>query len=893
MVINFNIDYRASWGQTVCVCGSTPELGKWDEQKALRLNCQNYSQWIGKIIIKNPTKKIEYYYLIKDGDAIVRKEWGKPHQIQTNKDKSFIISDLWQDIPTQEFLYTSPFSESFFAHKLKEEVNFFDKTIYLKINCPYVKKNQIVILCGESDILGNWNPSKALSLTPETARTWQITIDASLIKTPLAYKLAIYDKQQKQVVHWENGDNRILNPFSSDLKKNTVKAENIDYRYGWVNWKVAGVAIPVFSIRSKESFGIGEFSDLKRMVDWAVKTDQKIIQILPINDTTITRKWTDSYPYNAISIYALHPIYLGLKEFPLKNKELLKKYSKQAKDLNDLKVIDYEKVISLKSAYVVDLFDETGEETLKSKKYKEFFDTNKEWLFPYACFCYFRDKYKTADYTAWKEFNVYDIKALETLIDSDKQTRKSIEQTYFTQYLLHIQLLEVKKYAHSKGVILKGDIPIGISRNSVEAWVEPHLFNLDTQTGAPPDDFSITGQNWGFPTYNWEEMSKDNYQWWAKRFRKMSDYFDAYRIDHILGFFRIWEIPLHSVQGLLGYFSPALPYSVDEIRHRGMWFDEYRMTMPYIHEHFLTQFFGEYVQEVIEKYLSPISWQRFELKEFCNTQAKIKDLFAGKEDVKSVRIRQGLYGLCNEVLFIRDKREPDKFHPRITAQYTFSFNDLDGTTKSAFNRLYDEFFYHRHTQFWKEQALKKLPTLISSTEMLVCGEDLGMIPSSVPDVMKQLQILSLEIQRMPKDSNTLFENLNHIPYLSVCTTSTHDMPPLRAWWSENRDLRQKYYNEVLWKSGMAPEDCTSDICHLIVNNHVKSPAMLVVLPLQDWLSIDDKLRNPNAEEERINIPSNPQHYWRYRMHLDIEELIENNSFNNRIKEMLENAGRIL
>jgi len=892
MTIRFNIDYRASWGQTVCICGSIPELGNWDEKNALRLDCYNYSKWTNEIKIENPPADISYYYLIKDGDAIVRKEWGDPHTLNID-DKTFLVSDFWQDIPAQQFLYTSPFSESFFAHKINDKISFFDKTIYLKVNCPYVKKDQILVLCGESDLLGNWNPQQALTLKPETSRIWQITIDASSMKTPLACKLAIYDSSKKQVVHWEYGDNRSLAPFSSDMKKNTVKVINTDYRYGWVNWKVAGVAIPVFSIRSKDSFGVGEFSDLKKMIDWAVETEQKIIQVLPINDTTLTHRWTDSYPYNAISIYALHPMYLGLKDYPLSDKKLFKQYTEQGEQLNALKAIDYEKVIALKNNYVKDLYAEKGQKTLKSKKYKEFFKANEEWLFPYACFCYFRDKYKTPDYSTWENAGTYDADKLSLFMKDDAGMQEAVNQIYFFQYLLHEQLLEVKKYAHSKGIILKGDIPIGISRNSVEAWVEPHLFNMDTQTGAPPDDFSVSGQNWGFPTYNWDEMAKDNYRWWSKRFHKMSDYFDAYRIDHILGFFRIWEIPLHSVQGLLGYFSPALPYTVDEIRNRGMWFDEYRMTMPYIHEHFMPQFFGEYAQEVMETYLNPISWQRFELKEFCNTQIKIKLLFEGKEDVKSMRIRNGLYGLCNEVLFIRDKKEPDKFHPRITAQYTFSFNDLDGGAKAAFNGLYDEFFYRRHTQFWKEQALNKLPTLISSTNMLVCGEDLGMIPSSVPDVMRQLQILSLEIQRMPKDSNTLFENLNVIPYLSVCTTSTHDMPPVRAWWRESKDLRQKYYNDVLWKPGLAPDDCTPELCHQILNIHVKSPAMLVILPLQDWLSMDGDIRNKNPEEERINIPSNPQHYWRYRMHINIEELIENNSFNTRIKEMLQNSGRIL
>lgn len=627
------------------------------------------------------------------------------------------------------------------------------------------------------------------------------------------------------------------------------------------------------------------------MVDWAVATGQKIIQVLPINDTTITYTWIDSYPYNAISIYALHPIYLGLKAYPLKDENLYKEYEREAGELNTLENVDYDRVLALKWRYIKDLFTQSGTNTLKSKDYLAFYEQNEEWLFPYACFSYLRDKYETANFRKWKTNSAFDKKKLIKLTETDKDAKKYIELSCFTQYLLHKQLVEAKEYAHQNEVVLKGDIPIGISRDSVEAWVEPHLFNLDVQTGAPPDDFSFFGQNWGFPTYNWEEMAKDGYRWWLKRFRKMADYFDAYRIDHILGFFRIWEIPLSSVQGLLGYFSPALPLTADEIRSYGLWFDEDRMLKHYIHENFLGNIFGSHVPEVIEKYLRPTGWQRFELKEEFDTQAKIKEHFTGRDDEKSNYIRDGLYSLCNEVLFVRDKREPYKFHPRITAQYNYSYRDLDDGAKDAFNRLYNEFFYRRHSQYWRDQAMTKLPTLISSTSMLVCGEDLGMVPESVPSVMNELQILSLEIERMPKEREVLFNDLHHLPYLSVCTTSTHDMSPLRLWWKEDRQLTQQYYNQVLWKHGAAPEECTADLCAQIVSNHLYSPAMLAILPLQDWLSIDDTLKRPVAEDERINIPAISQHYWRYRMHLTLEELLEATDFNRRVKSMVGSSGR--
>lgn len=891
MTISFNIDYYTVWGENLFICGSIPELGSWDESKAFPLSFNNPSKWTGQINIEN-IKSFEYYYIVKRGDFIERREWGKPRNSSSHNLQVLYLSDSWHEKPQQEFLHTSAFSDSFFVHKSNKKQKNYKQSIILNVDCPFVEKDQELILCGEFDILGNWSTDKALRLTPKGNSIWQLVIDATTFYTPLEYKLAIYDKKLKNIVYWENGSNRILTPLTCNADNNHIcHYIEIIFRHNPANWKAAGVAIPVFSLRSEDSFGTGEFSDLKKMVDWTALTGQKIIQVLPINDTIISNTWMDSYPYNAISIYALHPLYLGLKEYPLKNKKALKNYLQKAKKLNTLTDLDYESVISLKRSYINDLFEEIGQETLSTNNYQVFFEANKEWLFPYACFSFLRDKFKTADCKHWNKFCKYDKKILETLIEADNFAQKSVEISFFVQYLLHTQLASVKEYAHSKGVILKGDIPIGISKNSVEAWKEPHLFNLDFQTGAPPDDFSVSGQNWGFPTYNWDEMSKDGYQWWIKRFRKMADYFDAYRIDHILGFFRIWEIPLNSVEGLLGHFSPAFPYTVEEIEAAGFPFDEVQMTTPYIHDNYIHQLFGEFTQEVIDSYLSTTDNQQFRLNDFCNTQIKIKQIFERQNDEKSILIRNGLYSLCNEVLFIKDNKEPHKFHPRISAHSSYVFTRLDEPSKTAYNHLYDNFFYHRHNDFWKAEALKKLPVLIASTRMLVCGEDLGMIPQSVPEVMNELQILSLEIQRMPKKYGVLFEDLKTIPYLSVCTTSTHDMSPIRTWWKENQALTQRYYNDVLLNPGTAPEECSPEICRQIVAKHLNSSAMLTILPLQDWLSIDAILRRENAEEERINIPAVSRHRWKYRMHLTLEELIKAKEINNYISSLIKNSER--
>lgn len=898
MKIKLTIPYKTSWGQTICISGSSPELSAWDENKAVEMQFVFPDLWSIELEIKN-TDLLEYRYLLKENGKITRREWEREtHFLQLDRQKSYTVNDCWIDTPKQIYFYSSAFTDGFFRHDIKkaDEVSYRNAVLF-QVYSPYVAKNQSLIVCGESAAFGGWNPKRGLELISVKAGVWQVVVDVSYLEDVQAYKLAIYDKEKDEIVRWEDGDNRLLRIAArekSASKTGRIQIESVGFRYNWMNWRAAGVAIPVFSLRSEDGFGIGEFSDLKKIADWAHITGQKIIQILPVNDTTITHTWWDSYPYNVISNYALHPIYLRLKDLPLKNKSANRNYRKLATTLNALPTVDYEKVMELKTAYINDLFNEIGAATLTEEAFTDFYEKNKSWLFPYALFCYFRDKFHTANFELWETFSRYDEQKLNELANSDSIMKSALEKIYFTQYLLDLQLSEAKQYANEKNVVLKGDIPIGISRHSVEAWIEPELFNLDAQTGAPPDDFSVTGQNWGFPTYKWDEMRKDGYAWWRKRFRKMADYFDIYRIDHILGFFRIWEIPESSVQGLLGYFIPTLPLSVQEIEHFGLAFDEERMTNPIIHEQFLFELFQENTQEVTDNFLQRINESEyFRLKEEYDTQKKIKKIFEEKDDEKSSRICSGLYQLCNEVLFIRDKKEPEKFHPRIAvaAQHSFLYRELDDASKDAFNHLHDYYFYQRHSDFWKNEALQKLPPLISATDMLACGEDLGMLPSSVPEVMNKLQILSLEIERMPKTFGVSFENLSQLPYLSVCATSTHDMPPIRLWWKENRNLTQRYYNEVLGQLGIAPEDCSSDLCRQIVSNHLNAPSMLTILPLQDWLSMSAELRRPNPEEERINIPSNPRHWWNYRMHITLDELICSTAFNENVMEMIKEAGR--
>ncbi len=570
----------------------------------------------------------------------------------------------------------------------------------------------------------------------------------------------------------------------------------------------------------------------------------------------------------------------------------MEKFMMRQQELNRLPSVDYDAVIRLKFDYLRLLFQQEGKEVLKSDGFKAFFKDNSDWLMPYAAFCHLRDKFGTAHFCDWPEHNVYSKEDIKLLCAAKNKAYADISLHYYIQYMLHLQLLDACQTARENGVIIKGDIPFGISPDSVEAWTEPHLFNLDSQAGAPPDDFSVHGQNWGFPTYNWDAMAKDGYSWWLRRFRKMAEYFDAYRIDHVLGFFRIWDIPVDSVHGLLGQFSPSMPMTVKEIEQYGWTFNEERMTTPYITDDVLNAVFGYKKELVSLLYLDSIGAGHYTLKPEFNTQRKIQAAFAIKGDREN-DVRDGLYSLVSNVLFVRDRKNPLLYHPRITAHndyaYKFSLADYE---KDAFNRLYNDYYFRRHNDFWYREAMKKLPTLVQATRMLVCAEDLGMVPDCVQWVMQQLRILSLEIQTMPKAVGVEFGQLQDTPYRSVATISTHDMSPLRLWWEEDYNRAQRFYNNALHCDGTAPKVLPGWLCEEVVSRHLFSPSVLCLLGFQDWMSIDERLRHPDPAAERINVPADATNYWKYRMHLSIEQLMVANDLNNKIKTLIERSGRL-
>ena len=890
MILYFHIEYRTAFCEEV-----TLNIIENGEVSTHRMTTVNGVEWCCELTQRTACRRLTYYYKVTVDNATERSEWQTVKHVldfTCTAATEYHVHDRWNDMPDDSYLYSSAFTDCI-NHQEPQPMKptSYDRTLRLIVRAPQLRDGECLAVLGDRKALGEWCPDKALPMTLHNYCEWAVDIDASQFHGEHIELKFVVTNASGHMMMWECGYNRCLT--MPDMKKGETVVYGLNQAFFEIwNRRLAGTLVPVFSLRTRKSAGIGDFGDLKMMIDLMANTGQRVLQLLPINDTTITHTWTDSYPYSCISIFAIHPQYADLRSLPeLDDEEARKEAEAECRRLNALPQIDYEKVNAFKLEYLRKVFQQEGKKIMKSAQFKAFFQVTQNWLVPYAQYSWLRDKYGTADFTQWKDHNTWTEDDRAMLSDPRTKEYQEVAFYYFVQYILSSQMKEAHEYAKQKGVILKGDIPIGVNRYSCDVWMEPKYFNLNGQAGAPPDNFSVNGQNWGFPTYNWDEMLKDGCQWWTRRFQNMSQFFDAYRIDHVLGFFRIWEIPIDSVHGLTGQFAPSQAMSRDEIMQYGLNFQEERFTQPFITDWVLDRVFHERADEVRREYLERIDGERYRMKPDVDTQRKIEARFAGVTRQEDLWLRDGLYSLVSDVLFVRDRNRADMFHPRISAQLDFIYESLYDNDKQAFNRLYNDYYYRRNNQFWYREAMKKLPKLVQATRMLVCAEDLGMVPDCVPWVMNELKILSLELQSMPKSVTTRFGHLSQNPYRSVCTISSHDMPTLRQWWDEDYERTQDYYNSMLHREGPAPHPLPGWLAKDIIARHLDSPSMLCILSVQDWLAMDERLRLPDADAERINIPANPKHYWRYRMHLNIEDLIADGKFIDDISTLVGQAGR--
>ncbi|MBR6180817.1 MAG: 4-alpha-glucanotransferase [Prevotella sp.] len=921
MKLKFIIHYITTWGQGLYVSITFNSEGGRPQRHLMPMVTEDGETWTLETAAvesrQRPVTSICYHYQVMDGDGrLLRREWDKvPRVYAFDSTRDYVFPDRWRDTPLQAHLYTEAFHVTT-NHGRHQPVGvfrlpLFRRTVVFRVSAPQLRPGESVGICGSHPAMGSWSPSRFLRMNPVGDGEWMLSVNIEGMPLPLEYKYVVVDDKTNHLVSWEEGDNRSTHDV--EMRDGEVLVLYGDaLRVCEAEWKAAGVAVPVFSLRSERSCGVGDFGDLPALVDWAVDAGLKVVQLLPVADTTTMHSWTDSHPYNVISAFALHPHYLALDQLDggtgrqgdgentvstvRTDEERAVAFHRQRRELNALDHSDYMAVDRVKSAYVDEIFLQLGADTLRSDEYAAFVAANEHWLLPYCAFCILRDMHHTARTSDWGEYADYDEGRVRLFLEQHSEERDKIA---FVQFHLHRQLKAAADYAHERGVALMGDLPIGIYRDSVETWQHPDFFHLDAQVGTPPDQESFTGQNWGFPPYRWTDEEGHHhtsvpdgiFNWFRQRFHHLEQYFDAIRIDHAVGYFRIWEIPDHAVLATMGHFAPALPLSEEEITRYGLPFRRELYTHPFINDRILDRFFGIHAAYVKEHFLVKQHYGLYALREEYDTQVKVRNHFGALSDENSLWIRDGLYRLIANVLFMEDRHMPGMYHPRFMVYNEPVYDTLGAEEKDAFMRLYNNYYYERHNDFWAYGAQRKLGGMLAETRMLVCAEDLGLLPACVGEVLDNHRILTTEIQTLPKQPGMEFAHLEANSYRSLCTISTHDMPPLRLWWEENIGRTQRYYATMLQRQGRAPQQLPAHIAEQIIARHMFSPSMLCIIAIQDWLAMDNELREPHAYNERINSPYDVYNQWKYRMPVTLEQLAKAGKYNNKLRTMTTHSKR--
>lgn len=886
MIINFYVGFSSEYGQSIAIkmVGLTKDGGVSSIELPLHFLNDAYWHLAFDASLHDLSDEFEYTYILRDTTRNEEKEFCKntPISLHKLKLKQLDIVDEWKDVEHYNDVFSSiPFTKVFNQNSSKlKATESKHPTHVFKVKAPALASGKMICLTGSNKKMKDWDIKKPL-LLEQKKQYWVLKLNLSKEHFPIEYKLGVYDIASGSM-QYEEGNNRVL-PNSAEKESLTI----LHHTIGTPNdrWRGAGINIPVSALKSESSWGVGDFTDLNLLTDLSKEMGLRMIQLLPINDTTSTHTNKDSYPYSAVSAFALHPIFLNVQQLAKSlSVQFPESILNKAAEFNAADSLYYEEIQAIKKTAIRELFEKDKALFKDDLSWFTFFDLNRHWLVPYAAYCYLRDKNQTADYNTWTEFSDYNEEEIQELVSPENEFYDDIAIHYYTQYHLHLQLKDAVEYAHQSGIIIKGDLPIGVGRHSCDAWMYRSLFHMDMQAGAPPDAFATKGQNWSFPTYNWEKMAEDDYAWWRQRMEHMSNYFDAIRIDHVLGFFRIWSIPAHAIEGIMGRFIPAWPLSHHDFNGAGFQFTEESICLPYISEQLLYDWFGSDAPVVKEVFL-----HRYQFKEAFNTQRKIAAHCASNEAY--AHLQQRLLDLLSNVIGYKDDQLQGHYHLRIGMHGTDAYKALQAHEQAALNRLFDDYFFKNQNKLWEEEGIKKLTALKRSTNMMICAEDLGMVPPMVEGVLNNMQMLALEVQRMPKRATDEFSDPRYAPYLSVVTPGTHDMASIREWWEDDKTSIQRFYNFQLGHYGEAPFYAEPWVCKDVLQQHLQSPAMWAVFLLQDLLAMDDKLRKVDPKTERINDPANPDHFWNYRMHISLEALKEETGFLLTMKNMVQESGR--
>ncbi|MDR0662575.1 MAG: 4-alpha-glucanotransferase [Spirochaetaceae bacterium] len=644
------------------------------------------------------------------------------------------------------------------------------------------------------------------------------------------------------------------------------------------NRRLIGTVIPVGALRTNEGLGIGEFPDLIEFAKLCKKTGLGLIQILPVNDTGY-----ESSPYSALTAFALNPVYLRISNLPEAAAykkpldELKKKFNNEAR-------FPYYKIAVAKLQLLRKIFISSIDKIKLDTEISVWLQKN-EWIKAYAVYRRLKEANDEKSWKDWKAFQSVTAKDIEALWNDPKHGNENLFWVWL-QFNLDKQLSAASEGIADMGIILKGDLPILMNLDSCDVWAHPKYFHLNFSAGAPPDMYSPDGQNWGFPIYNWVEQAKDNYSWWRARIKTAEKYYGAFRIDHVLGFFRIWATSRHYNSAYMGRFVPFAPVKKSELQKLG--FDEGRirwMTLPHIPT-------GE-VWDAVQRQNGGSNEDVHRVFNLALDRIGNEELWLLKRNVKyecdinALNIHPAGKAYLIKELSNRIFREYD------TETYAFLWNYRKSRQYASFSGEEHEKlenFLSQKTALserkWESEGKKLLSALTEDSSMAACAEDLGVKSECVSRVLRKLKIFSLKVVRWERDWDT--EGSPYIPYgeypeLSVCTTSVHDSTTLREWW--NNEAEQSLFAAFSGSPAM-PKSYNPGIARIFLRQAAGAASNWRIFPIIDLLHLTPRWYADDPASERINIPGTSNEFnWTWRLPATIEEIGADTELVNAVKEL--------
>ncbi len=641
-----------------------------------------------------------------------------------------------------------------------------------------------------------------------------------------------------------------------------------------------GVAIPVAALRGEGGLGIGEFADLPKLGEWCRDCGLDFIQILPVNDTGF-----QASPYSALSAFALHPVYLRLVNLPELDdrrkamQDLRKEIVKAGGELEERPRVVFHEIAEIKLGFLKRIYELSKSFIAADTAFSAWLDRN-SWVRIYAAYSLLKEMNGGASWVNWKEYRNASQEDIEALWAA-KEHENELLFFAWVQKRLEDQFRDAAVELDGMGVFLKGDLPILMSEDSADVWAHPDLFRRDLRAGAPPDMFSEIGQNWGFPIYDWEALGKQDYAWWRERLERADLFYHAFRIDHVLGFFRIWAIPEKEVSGILGYFRPSRYITADELRAKG--FDDARirwMSLPHVSGSEIQRTFG------VDTLWAEREWfQRIGNEDLFLFQDRVSERFIRGLSLPPER-RSALIGWYRNRTLV--EAEKDLFAPAWYRDGSRAYGTLNDGEKRLFGEIVSRYFRESESD-WSAEAEKLLGFMKKTTHMLPCAEDLGVVPDCVPVVLGKLGILSLKIPRWArkyKEPGEPYIPPRDYPFLSVCAASVHDTTTLRDWWEHEAD-RESFWGSLGY-SGPPPRELVPEAAERLFEGLLAAGSALAMFQLQDYLALSGTFRTDDPEEERINVPGTvTAANWSYRLPMTLGALRSDEDLCRRIRNLVE------